>query len=91
MKGDGSDVICLSYHETNEFQPSVNNGGKIVYTRWDYVDRQAEIAHHMWECNPDGTDPRAYHGNYPKQLNRGSSPNQLPQFGSVACLTLRVK
>ena len=70
MKGDGSDVICLSYHETNEFQPSVTNDGKIVYTRWDYVDRQAEIAHHMWECNPDGTDPRAYHGNYPKQLNR---------------------
>jgi len=68
MKRDGSDVICLSYHETNEFEPSVDNDGKIVYTRWDYVDRQPEIAHHMWECNPDGTDPRAYHGNYPKQI-----------------------
>ena len=65
MKNDGSDIICLSYHETNEFSPSVDNDGMMIYTRWDYVDRDASIAHHLWRCYPDGRDPRAPHGNYP--------------------------
>ncbi len=66
MMSDGSDVIPLSYHETNEWHPSVTNTGMIMYTRWDYVDRDADIAHHPWMCYPDGRDTRSYHGNYPE-------------------------
>jgi hypothetical protein len=69
MANDGSDLFCIDWHETNEFQPSINNSGKIVYTRWDYVDRDAVIAHHFWVCGPDGTDPRSWHGNYPLPFN----------------------
>jgi len=65
MAADGSDVICLSYHETHEWQPSITHDGHIIYTRWDYVDRDTNIAHHPWTCRPDGGDPRAVHGNYP--------------------------
>jgi hypothetical protein len=66
MMPDGSDIIPFSYHDTNEWHPSVDNDGRIVYTRWDYVDRDSDIAHHIWHCFPDGRDPRSYHGNYPK-------------------------
>ena len=68
MNGDGSDIRCLSYHETNEWQPSVDHNGKLLYTRWDYIDRDAVIAIHPWTCFPDGRDPRAIHGNYPLPL-----------------------
>jgi len=64
MAADGSDIIPLSYHETDEWQPSVNNDGMIVYTRWDYVDRNSNAAQHIWTTYPDGRDPRAPHGNY---------------------------
>lgn len=67
MQPDGSDIIRLSHHETHEWHPSVTNDGMIVYTRWDYVDRDTNIAHHMWTCFPDGRDPRSYHGNYPEK------------------------
>jgi len=67
MKPDGSDIICLSFHETHEWHPSVDNDGMIVYTRWDYVDRDTNIAHHIWTCYPDGRDPRSFHGNYPER------------------------
>lgn len=67
MRDDGSDIICLSFHETHEWQPSVTNDGMIVYTRWDYVDRDTNVAHHKWICFPDGRDPRALHGNYPER------------------------
>lgn len=64
MKQDGSDMYPISYHETNEWQPSVTNDGMIAYTRWDYVDRDNSGGHHMWTCYPDGRDPRSKHSNY---------------------------
>ncbi|NOX55913.1 MAG: hypothetical protein GXP27_16015, partial [Planctomycetes bacterium] len=65
MEPDGSDIVCLSFHETHEWHPSVTNDGMIVYTRWDYVDRDTNVAHHIWLCYPDGRDPQTFHGNYP--------------------------
>ena len=64
MRADGTDIIPLSFHETDEWQPSVNNDGMLVYTRWDYVDRNSNAAQHLWTCYPDGRDPRSPHGNY---------------------------
>lgn len=64
MMPDGSDIIPLSYHETNEWHPSVDNNGMIIYARWDYVDRDDEIQS-LWLTYPDGRDARSYHANYP--------------------------
>jgi hypothetical protein len=64
MNPDGGELVPLSYHETNEWHPSVLNDGMIAYTRWDYVDRGPSEAHHPWTMYPDGRDPRAIHGNY---------------------------
>lgn len=72
MAPDGSGIIPISLHETNEWHPSISNDGMIVYTRWDYVDRDSDVAHHLWLCFPDGRDPRSYHGNYP--VDRHSRP-----------------
>ncbi len=63
MFPDGSDMVCISPHETNEFEPSVDNDGRIVYMRWDYVDRGFNQAHHAWTTYPDGRDPRELQGN----------------------------
>ena len=65
MRDNGTDIIRLSHHETHEWHPSVDNSGMIVYSRWDYVDRDSDIAHHPWITFPDGRDPRGIHGNYP--------------------------
>ena len=72
MNADGSDIVAISWHDTNEWHPSVDNAGMLVYSRWDYVDRDSDIAHHIWRSYPDGRDPRSYHGNYP--LTRESRP-----------------
>jgi mono/diheme cytochrome c family protein len=64
MNPDGSDQINISTHETSEFSPNVNGDGRLMYGRWDYVDRGDCIAHHIWTSYPDGRDPRAPHGNY---------------------------
>lgn len=66
MKPNGADVYPISYYETSEWQMSVDNDGMIVYTRWDYTDRDDCLGSHFWICYPDGRDPRAPHGNYPQ-------------------------
>jgi hypothetical protein len=72
MNADGSGVRCLSPHETNEWHPSIAHDGTIVYTRWDYVDRGFNQAHHPWITYPDGRDARAVHGNF--RSNQGIQP-----------------
>ena len=81
MLPDGSDIIALSYHETNEWNPSINHSGMIVYSRWDYIDRGDCIAHHPWITYPDGRDARALHGNYP--TNRGGRPDAEHQIRAI--------
>jgi hypothetical protein len=72
--GDGADCFPLSWHETTEYHPSVDNDGRLIYSRWDYIDRGFSAAHHMWHCYPDGRDPRAIQGNYGLPLYRGDPP-----------------
>jgi hypothetical protein len=81
MEPDGTDIVPLSFHETNEWQPSVNHEGKLVYTRWDYVDRHWGTAHHFWECYPDGRDPRSFHGNYPLPWSAMRADTQPAEYG----------
>jgi len=70
MKPDGSDMRCLSPHETNEWHPSVTNDGRIIYTRWDYIDRHGCTAHLPWITTLDGRDSRAVHGNFAPRNTR---------------------
>ena len=64
IDADGRNLLRLSHHEGNEWHPSVDGNGMIVYSRWDYVDRGHNQAHHPWITTPDGRDPRAIHGNF---------------------------
>lgn len=73
MNADGSDIVCLSPHETNEWQPSMDHDGMVAYTRWDYVDRGFNQAHHPWITTPDGRDPRVIHGNF--AVSQGHRPH----------------
>jgi hypothetical protein len=65
MAPDGGQLRTLSYHETDERFPCVDHDGALIYSRWDYIDRPLDVAHNLWHCAPDGSDPRALHGNNP--------------------------
>jgi hypothetical protein len=70
MTRDGGEINLLSIHDSNEWNPSVTHDGRIVWTRWDYVDRHGCIAHMPWITRLDGTDPRALHGNFAPRHSR---------------------
>jgi hypothetical protein len=62
-EADGSRPQVVSFHETHEWDPAVLNDGRIIYTRWDYVDRHAVHYQQLWSVRPDGSDVRAFYGN----------------------------
>ncbi len=63
MQRDGSKQTRLSANYLMDFTPSVLNDGRIVYTRWEYVDRPACPIQSLWAINPDGTQLAGYYGN----------------------------
>jgi hypothetical protein len=86
MNADGGGIATLSFHETNEWHPSVLNDGRIVYIRWDYVDRSAANYHGLWVANPDGTNPAAVFGNYTQRINACYQPRAVPGSTKIAFL-----
>ena len=64
MNADGSGIRRLSFGEANEWDPAVLSDGRIVYTRWDYINRHDTRFQSLWTTNPDGTRTAHYYGNY---------------------------
>jgi|GEM_PF-239123 len=88
MNADGTNIHAVSLHETNEWNPSVDNYGMIIYSRWDYVDRGSAYVHHGWITTPDGLDARATFTNFPPVSDNGNTimggvPNAVLQLRAI--------
>mgnify|MGYP005839436539 CR=1 FL=1 len=84
MDAAGENLRTISYHETNEWHPAVLNDGRIVYSRWDYVDRSAAHFHGLWVTNPDGGNPKALFGNYTMNVSACFQPAAIPGSNRIA-------
>lgn len=60
---DGKNIQVISANIEQDNTPWVMNDGRILFTRWEYVDRSQVRFHHLWTCNPDGTDQKVFFGN----------------------------
>ena len=56
---DGTDLKSLSVNNQNEFDPTVMPDGRILYGRWEYIDKTALYMQSLWTVNPDGSGERA--------------------------------
>jgi hypothetical protein len=64
MNGDGSNVRQLGHNTQFEGHASLTPDGRILYTRWEYVDKHYASAYGLWTMNPDGANPALYYGGY---------------------------
>ncbi len=64
IDADGSHLRPISPFGMFEWTPSVDNQGRILYARWDYVDRWNMPYMSLWSTLPDGTGTQAVFGNY---------------------------
>ena len=63
MNADGSDIHPISVNNVNEFDPSILPDGRILFGRWEYVDKNALTIQSLWTINPDGTQETAVYAN----------------------------
>jgi hypothetical protein len=63
MAADGGNLRILSSNIVHENTPWVMPDGRIMYTRWEYIDRDPSKFHGLWTMNPDGTGQMIYFGN----------------------------
>lgn len=60
---DGSGITCISANIEHDNTPSVLPDGRLIYMRWEYVDRSQVEYHALWTVNPDGTGVNVFFGN----------------------------
>ena len=63
MDADGANIQQIGHSTLFEGHPSLLPDGRIIYDRWEYVDRNFGDAQGAWVCNPDGTNHAIYWGN----------------------------
>jgi hypothetical protein len=53
----------LSSNNEHDNTPWVLPSGQVLYTRWEYVDREQMSFHHLWITTPDGARQTVFFGN----------------------------
>ena len=78
-KADGSNVRVVSTNIEHDNTPWVLPDGRVLYMRWEYVDRSQLSFHHLWTINPDGTGQMVYYGNqHPGTDNLDTEAYSIP-------------
>ncbi len=74
---DGKYLRRISYDQAHICYPSLLTSGQVIYSRWDYNDKNHTYAHGLFTVNPDGTKQAEFYGNnswwptalyYPRQI-----------------------
>jgi len=60
---NGRKIRQISANIEHDNTPCVLPDGRVVFQRWEYVDRSQVDYHHLWSVNPDGTGQMVYFGN----------------------------
>jgi len=55
MDSDGKNLRRLSESPLNESTPSVLDDGRVLYTRWEYIDKGLGNGAGLWAMRPDGS------------------------------------
>ena len=92
INGDGTGMHPLTYSALSEATPTILSDGRILYHRWEYVDKPAGNAKSLWSMNPDGSGSAEVYGNsisYPETMIQGreipGERNKIVMLGASHC------
>jgi len=78
MSPDGSDIRCVSMNTLSDFSPQMLPDGRVLFTRWEYIDRDLTYRQSLWTQNPDGTAYQLYFGNTVREVATFWQARPLP-------------
>lgn len=80
---DGSGIRPMAFGEANEWDPSVMHDGRVIWTRWDYINRHDTLFQSLWTTRPDGTSPEHFYGNYTRNPCSIAEARAIPDSQKV--------
>lgn len=86
MDGDGSNIEQLGNSTLFEGHPTVLPDGRLLYDRWEYIDRNFGDAQALWTVNPDGTSHAIHWGSNLSSPGGVIDARAVP--GSSTCLAV---
>ncbi|UDQ97979.1 hypothetical protein AAEX28_13435 [Lentisphaerota bacterium WC36G] len=86
MNTDGSNIHQIGKSTLFEGRPQMLSDGRIIYDRWEYVDRNFGDAQALWVTNQDGTNHAIYWGNNTPTPGAVIDARQIPGTDLVVCI-----
>jgi len=80
---DGSNIYVLSPASEPDYSPSVLADGRVIYTRWEYIDKNANRIQSLWATRPDGTGQNVFWGNQSERPDHIGEARQIPGSSKV--------
>lgn len=85
MNADGSDIQQIGHSTLFEGHASLLSDGRVIYDRWEYVDRNFGDAQGLWVTNPDGTQHLLFWGNNTASPGGVLEAREIPGTHLVIC------
>ena len=87
MKRDGSHVRCVSQNTLSDFSPHLLPDGRVLFTRWEYVDRDVEYRLGLWTQRPDGRHFQHFFGNAIREVGMFWQARPVPGHDNLLVAT----
>ena len=75
---DGKNIYVVSRNGEPDYLPALLPDGRVIYTRWEYTDKEQQRAQSLWTMNPDGTGVAAFWGNQSVWPDMLVEPRPIP-------------
>ena len=62
LSQDRKTIRQLCFDQDHNWNPAVMNDGRVLYTRWEYMDIPHYYSRLLFRMNPDGTGQTSYYG-----------------------------
>jgi len=86
MEGDGANIHQITRSLVHENQVTLMPDGRLLYSRWDYIDRNFGDGHGFWVTNPDGTNQAIIWGNNTAHPSSGWNARAIPGTKELVCI-----
>ncbi|MCL2305739.1 MAG: hypothetical protein FWC43_10385 [Planctomycetaceae bacterium] len=106
MNNDGSEIHTISVNNVTEFDPNPLPDGRVLFGRWEYIDKNALTIQSLWTVLPDGTNETALYANnmvFPEAVLQAKpvpgadhlivatfAPHNSPPRGTIAMIDTRL-
>jgi hypothetical protein len=86
MESDGANIHQITKNTLYDNHAALMPDGRILYARWEYVDRNFGDAHGLWTVNPDGTGQAVFWANNTASPGAVFNARVIPGTDRVLCI-----